>query len=325
MGAVALLAASRASAQPAQRIARVGVLTTLAPVPPVFWEPFTATMRERGWTEGRNLHVEQRGTAGKPASALALAKELVSLRMDVILAFGTISALAVRQASSSIPVVTLAGYPVEAGLAQSLARPGGNISGIASYASREVWGKLVECLKDLRLGMRRLGVLWDYVEPGYPDGEIPLPELARAAERLGLAMHTWKLRNEDDLNQALTGVADTRAGGLLITSGGGVVNGSAATRRIAEFLRARRLPAITDIAGAVFRSAGCVLAYSADVRETSSRLADFVDRVLRGAKPSELPFELPSRFILAAHLGNAKAIELTIPASLLARVDQVVE
>jgi putative ABC transport system substrate-binding protein len=280
-------------------------------------------MRQRGWREGVDYVVESRDTRGDPARALALARELVEHRVDLVLAITTAPAVAFRQVSDRIPVVAWCGYPVEAGLAKSLAQPGGNVTGVANYASGEVWGKFVELLLELKPGLRNLGLLWDYVPPAFPDGLVPLPEIRGSAQKIGIKTRTWMIEAGDDLAAALSST-DVEAVEALIITAGSVHHQPQHLDKIGAFLARRRLPAITDVASLVF-GRGCVLAYSPNLVDTQIRLADFVDRILRGGNPPELPFERPSRFELAVDLKVAQKLEIAVPQSLLLRADRVVE
>src|SRR5436190_16780710 len=154
---------------------RLGFLfTNIATLRSPFWQPFFSALSRLGWREGIEYAVEGRGSGGDPDRALAMARELVASRVNLLVATTTAGAIAAKRATSQIPIVSWLGYPVEAGLAQSLARPGSNVTGVTSYASPDVWGKFIELLREVRPGLRELGILWEYVQPVYPDGQIPL-------------------------------------------------------------------------------------------------------------------------------------------------------
>ncbi len=320
-----VLAAPPARAQQPARVFRIGVLAQVFTLRSEYWKPFFAALGQRGWREGGNYVLEAKETRGDPVRALQLARDLVEQQVDLIFAISTSPAVAAMQASNRIPVVTWCGYPVEAGLATSLARPGGNVTGVANYAGVEVWGKFVELLRELKPAMRELGVLWDYAPPAFPDGQVPLPEIERAAKQLGIRTRVWMVRKEQDLNDALSEIDRGPAEALIMSNGGGIHMQPPLTARISELIARRRLPVIIDVAAPNFLAAGCVLAYSPNGPEILSRLAHFVDRLLRGAKPGELPFEQPSRFDLVFNAKSAKAIGITIPQSLLLRADRVIE
>jgi len=317
------LAAPFARGQP--KVARLGLLTSSLPLRATAMEPFTAGLRGRGWNEGANLIIEGRAHEGNFAKALELAGELVKLRVDATLALGTNSAVAVRQISDRLPVVTSCGDPVAAGLARSLARPGGNVTGVAVYPRPEMFGKLVDLLHEVRPSLRDLAILWDFVPPGWPDGPIHLEALQQAAERLGIRSQFWMVHNEKDLLAALSAIDRGKFDALVVSATGGIHLQPALGGRIAEVVARRRLPAITNFANETFANAGCLLAYSPQVQEIFGRLAYFVDRVLRGASPGDLPIEQPTRFDLIINLKIAKALGLTIPQSVLLRADRVIE
>jgi putative ABC transport system substrate-binding protein len=321
----AALASPFVRGQRPAKVAHLGFLTpSLASLRAPLWEPFFAAMRQRGWREGVEYVLVERETRGDPARALELAKELVGKRVDLVLAIATAPAMALKQVSGRIPVITWCGYPVEAGLAASLARPGGNITGVANYAGSDVWGKFVELLREQKPGLRDLGVLWDYAPPAFPDGPVAVSALEQAAQRMGVSSRIWMIRSEKDLDEALSALERAAVEAIVMTTGGGFHNQPENMKRIGALLARRRLPAITDVAALVFQ-ASCVLAYSPNVPEILTRLADFTDRVLRGAHPGELPFERPSRFELAINLKAARAMGLAVPQALLLRADTVIE
>jgi putative ABC transport system substrate-binding protein len=238
----------------------------------------------------------------------------------------TASGVAASKATARIPVVTWCGYPVEAGLAASLSRPGRNVTGVANYAGTDVFGKFVELLRELRPGLRAIGVLWDYAPPAFPDGFVPIPAIEEAARRMGISSRIWTVRSEKDFDAARSEIERGTYEALVVTTGGGIHNRADVMDRLGELVTRRRLPAITDIAGtALVVRANCVLAYSPNVPEILTRLADLTDRILRGADPGELPFERPSKFELAINLKAARAMSLPVPQPLLLRADRVIE
>lgn len=322
-----VFAASRALAQVRAKTVRLGFLTpAIASLQDPFWAPLRASLTMYGWREGVEFELVARQSRGDPGRAEAFAREIVSEKVDLILAISTSSAVAVRRATRTIPVVTWCGYPVESGLAETLGRPGGNVTGVTNYAGDQVWGKFVQLLQELKPGMRELGVLWDYAPPAFPDGQIPLPMIEQSAQKLGIRTRVWLVRSERDLDAALGAIDRSPVEALILTQGGGFHAQPELSARIAEVVVRRRLPAIVDVASqSVFEQARCLLAYSPNVPEVLHRLAHFVDRVLRGASPSSLPFELPARFDLAVNVGAAKVIAVDIPRSLLLRADRVVE
>jgi putative tryptophan/tyrosine transport system substrate-binding protein len=323
-GALAALPVRAQLPRARQSKVRLGFLTSFMSLRTPAWAPFFKELGDRGWREGIEYSLEAREYLGDYRRALALVKELISLPVDALIAVSGGAAHAARAVTTSVPVVAWLGYPVEAGVAQSLARPGGNVTGVANYASPEVWGKVVELLREVAPGLRELGVLWDYAPPGFPDGQVPLPIIEQTAKRAGIATQLWINRSPADVEVALAAIERKSLGGVIVSAGGGVHAQMA--DRIAQTFAQRRLPAISDVSTqSVFEKAGCVLAYSPNIPEVLARLASLTDRVLRGAKPAELPFELPSRFDLAVNARAAKAAGIRIPQSMLARADRVIE
>ena len=319
------LAPTNARSQGPKSVYRIGILS---PGPARHrTDPMLAALHERGWVEGRNLVVDFRETQGDPRRAEALAAELVDARVDVIVTDITATAMAARRATSIVPIVMLtSGFPVEGGLAKSLARPGGNVTGMTAYAGGgALFGKYVQLLHELVPSLRELGVLWGYAPPGYRMEQVApaTDELHRAARALNVNVRFWPTGTEGDLATALAAAADLSLDALFVTAG--VIHGGAEIRpKIVEFVLRRRLPTLSDTAGPFF-AAGGVLAYAADPKEMGARAAHFVDQILRGAKPGDLPIEQPTKYALIVNLKFAKALGLTIPPSLLARADQVIE
>jgi putative ABC transport system substrate-binding protein len=312
-----------AAAQPATP-ARVGMLL-LIPAP-VLTDPFFAEMERRGWVRGRNLETETRVTAPAQPQAAEMARELVARNARVLVTVGTANAVAARQATRTVPIVMLgSGYPVEAGLAASLARPGGNVTGLSVYAGSEIFGKYVALLRELVPSLREAGVFWGYAPPAFPqvEADLALGEMRKAAEATGLRLRVWLNRSETELASSITEAAATPIQALFVTAGGpqSMPTGIA---RIADFCTRRRLPAMCDVTSVYFQSGG-VLAYSAVLSELGRRGAEYVDRILRGAKPGELPIEQPTRFELVVNLKFARAAGIAVPQSILLRADRVVE
>jgi len=326
VAAGALLAASGARAQKqARKRVRIGALTQVDTFRAPHWKPFFAELEKRGWRQGREYSLEVKEGRGDPERYLELSRDLVREGIDIVLAVTTAPALAFRQASDRIPVVALCGYPVEAGLGASLSRPGGNVTGIASYAGAGVWSKMLELLREVKPGLEEVGLLLDYLPPGFPDGPVVLKELDEGTRRLRMRLRVWSVRKGEEVAAALAQIESSPVQALIVSAGGGANIDPAALPLIGEALTRLRLPSITDFAGTVFAKAGCTLAYSPSIVEIHQRLAAFVDRILRGANPAELPFELPTRFDLVVNLKSARAIGLSVPQSLLLRADRVVE
>jgi putative ABC transport system substrate-binding protein len=321
--AAALAAPITAEAQRAKKVHRIGVLSQV-PTPSLL-RPVVTGLGQHGWMEGRDFILDVRATEGDPERAATLAQELVRRGVDLILTITTPLAVAARRASRSIPIVMItSGYPVEAGLAASLAQPGGNVTGNSVFAGVELFGKYLELFKILKPQMKRLAVLWDWVPPNIlaEETEASLAELRQAATRLSVSLHFHEVRTRRDLDQALSAISGDRVDALFATSGPVHVQPDNAARLV-QRAAAERIPTMTDFRGHLFE-AGILVTYSPDPVQLGHRAADFVDRILRGAKPGDLPIERPSKFDLVLNLQTARALGLTIPPSLRLRATQVI-
>lgn len=322
---IAALVPTIARAQVVEKVYRVGVLTP-NPASPVHGL-FIAALRERGWVVGRNLAVEIHDTKGDPERAEALARDLAREPVDLIATNVTATAMAARRATSVIPIVMLtSSFPVEGGLANSLARPGGNVTGMTIYAGGLLFGKFVQLLRELVPTLRELGVLWGYAPPSYkPEQVAPATdELHRAAKALNINVRFWQTGTERDLEAALAAAAAAPLDALFVT--GGIIHSRPdIAPRIVRFVLQRRLPALTDFPGPLLTAGGAVLAYAVDLKELAARAAYLADRILKGTKPGELPIEQPTRYELTVNLKIAKALRLNIPHSLLIRADRVID
>jgi len=305
------------------RSARIGWLALRAPSPtnaPVRGA-FVGAMRDLGYVEGRNLVIEYRDVAGKTERFPALASELAGLKVDVIIAAGgTLSALAAKRATSTIPIVFNAvGDPVADGLVTSLARPDGNVTGV-SLRSPELIGKSLELLKQAVPGMTRVAFL------RHPDAvprrglDDTLKGAEEAARGLGVKLQLVEARGTADFDRAFADMIRVRADALTVM---GTPAFSAERRRLAELAVKHRLPAVYSFRD--FVEAGGLMSYGADLADLSRRAATYVDKILKGAKPGDLPVEQPTKFELVINLKTARALGLTIPPSLLGRADQVIE
>ena len=325
LGALAAVAWPRfAASETSVKRRRLGVL--LLGQLPALTDPFFAALHEKGWSLGKNLEADVQITAREQSRAHVVARRLIERGADMLVTVGTANAVAARRASSEIPIVMLAsGYPVESGLAASLARPGANVTGLSVYAGSEVFGKYVTLLKDLVPELGEFGIFWGYAPPAFPEEETTLAvgEMQRAAGRLGIKPRLWMNPDEAALTRAMTEAASARLDAIFVSAGGAqsVPEGIA---KLAAFAAERRLPTVCDVAGNFFMAGG-VLAYSVDFRELGVRGAAFVDRILRGAKPGELPIEQPTRFELVVNLKRARTIGRSVPTALLARADRVID
>ena len=265
--------------------------------------------------DGRNISIEYRHAEGRAERLPELAAELVRLKVNMLLAVGGDIAQVFKQATSSIPiVVAMSTDPVRSQLVASLARPGGNLTGV-TYVFDELAAKRVELPKEIMPGVSRLGVLWD---PTHVDNDFP--SVQSAARRLGLQLQSLEVRGPSDLDVALRTALQTRVEALIVVPG-----------RLTAFLSQRIISTATQSKLAVlsgwreFAEGGAVLSYGPDRVEGAKRIAIYVDKVLKGAKPGDLPIEQPTKFELVINLKTAKALGLIIPQSLLQRADQVIE
>src|SRR5262245_22672901 len=305
-----------AQAQQPVKTPRVGLLG-LGPTEssPIF-QALRQGLREQGYVEGQTIVFEDRSTVDVYTRLPDVAAELVRLKVDVIVAFGTTTAQATRKATATIPIVAIAGSLVESGRAASLGRPGGNVTGLQTI-SQELIGKRVELLKEALPGVSRVAVLWNPESRTQPVAQMKTETAARA---LGLDARSVEVRRPEDLEKAFARMAKDRAEALFSVGSNFLL---AHRARVVELAARYRLPSAFD--GSQFVEAGGLMSYGASLTDQGRRAADFVDRILKGAKPGDLPVEQPTKFELVINLKTAKALGLTIPASLLARSDQVIE
>jgi ABC-type uncharacterized transport system substrate-binding protein len=320
--AVVLLALGvTAEAQQGKKVTRIGYLAPSdAASDSTRSEAIRLALRELGYIEGQNIAFEYRYAEGKVDRFSELTAELVRLKVDVIVAAGgTRLVLAARNATKTIPIV-MAGAgvdPVEAGFAESLARPGGNVTGITTL-SRELGGKRLELLKEAVPKVARVAVLYDAASPGIVlDVKEVLPVAARA---LGLTIQPWEVRDADGFERIFAALNKQRADGLSVAPGRLTV---ANQKRIADFALKSRLPSMYSSREAV--DVGGLMSYGADLADTYRRVAYYVDRILKGAKPADLPVEQPTKFEFVINLKTAKQIGVTIPPEVLARANRLIK
>jgi putative tryptophan/tyrosine transport system substrate-binding protein len=309
-----------ASAQQTKKVPRIGYLSPSDPgSESTRSEPIRRALRALGYVEGQNIAIEYRYAEGKVDRFSELAAELVHLKVDVIVASGGPRLIqAAKNAIKTIPIVMVgAGIdPVEAGFVESLARPGGNVTGITTL-NRELGGKRLELLKEAVPKVVRVAVLYDAGTLGIVrDVKEVLPVAARA---LGLTLEPWEIRTPNDVDRAFAAMGKQRPDGLSVA--GGRLMG-ANQKRIADFALKSRLPSMYYTREAV--EAGGLMSYGADEADSYRRVAYYVDRILKGAKPADLPVEQPTKFELAINMKTAKQIGVTIPQSLLYRADKVI-
>jgi len=301
------------------RIARVAVLLTRLPtqLPGSALAAFIEVLRERGWEEGRNLEFQLRATEGIANWYEHLAAELVALKPDVIIAGGSQATRALRQLTNAIPIVMVGpSDPVAAGFIASLARPGGNVTGVSNQLS-DLVGKNVQILKELRPGLSRIALLWNPDDPGSRTGAET--QLANGP-RHGLTIQSIPIKNREDLDTALAALADNLPEALDVHITPIL---AANVDAVATFALHHGLPSSTGTAA--MARAGLLVSYAPDPRDLWRRAADYVDRILKGAKPAEMPVEQPTKFEFVINLKTAKAIGLAVPHSILMRADEVIE
>jgi putative ABC transport system substrate-binding protein len=290
------------------------------------WQPFRSlfveSMQARGWVEGRDYVIVQSGIAPGPQIEEA-AQRIVAEKPDLIFTASTAYAVALHRVTKTIPIVMFgSGFPVEAGVAHSLARPGKNVTGLSIYAGTEVFGKLLQLVRELRPEIRRFGVLWSYVPPAFPREEIEpcYRELRRAAASLGLIISIAEIDAPERLPAALAQLTADKVEALFVTAGPPLWPIAA---RVTEYAVARRLPTIADFAWT--RDFVPLIVYAPSNRDLISRAASQVDRILKGAKPGDLPIEQPAKFEMVINLKTANALGLKVPQGMLLRADRVIE
>jgi putative ABC transport system substrate-binding protein len=319
LGTIALVAAPLAAmAQPVTKLARVGVLTV--DDAPLFREAFVQELRARGYVAGRNLLIEYRDAGRRPERFPALVAELVALNVDVIVtAGGTAAAMAAKQATTTIPIVFHAvGNPEADGLVASLARPGTNLTGMSLVG--QLVDKLLELLKQAVPHVSRVALL---LKPdAAPDGtmKVYVKSAEDAARALGVRLQVVHARRPDDFDRAFSDMIKSPAGAVVVPATP-VFN--SARGRLVDLAVKNRLP--TVFSGSDFVRAGGLMSYGPDFGDLSRRAAVYVDKILKGARPGDLPIEQPTKFELVINLKTAKALGLTIPPSLLQRANQVIE
>jgi putative ABC transport system substrate-binding protein len=310
-----------AKAQPAGKIAKIGTLgpsLTEDPQFRVLWEAFTGGLREHGWIENQNVVFERRTPTEGPERYSRPAAELVALQPDLIVTgLGEPGILALRKATTRIPIVMLvAADPVGTGVVANLARPGGNVTGMSMLAS-EMGGKRLAMLKEAVVTATRVAVLWN---AAYPGKAAEFRDSEAAAAALKLTLHSIEVRGANDFPRAFAILGKYRPDAMVTFSDPLTV---ANRRQIVEYATQQRLPMISELHQ--FAEAGALMSYGANLADLFRRAAGHVDKILKGARPGDLPVEQPTKFELVINLKTAKALGLTIPPALLLRADQVIE
>jgi putative tryptophan/tyrosine transport system substrate-binding protein len=305
-----------AQAQQPTKVARIGYLSPGDPVSRTYrTEAFRQGLKELGYIEGKNIAIEYRFAEARSERLSELAQDLVRLKVDIIFAGSHPATEAAKNATQTIPIVTSSQDPVSSGFVVGLARPGGNITGLTNLTS-ELVGKRLELLKEVIPQLFRVAVLWT---PSHPASTI-WRRTEVVAQSLGVQLQGAEIRERDDLELAFVAIKRERAEALLMLRNP-LVNDL--TKRIANLAAASRLPAIYDEQR--FPELGGLMSYGTDLADVDRRTAIYIDKILKGAKPADLPIERPTKFELVINLKTAKALGLKIPAHLLMEADKVIE
>jgi putative tryptophan/tyrosine transport system substrate-binding protein len=311
LGGAAVGCPLAARAQQAGKRPTIALLFLSASSEGLYRAAFTERLRELGWTEGRDVAIESHWSEGRPERVAEIAAELVQKKVHVILTYGGATAI-LKQATTSIPIVLIAYDPVGGGFVASLSHPGGNVTGLSLQAP-ETAGKRLDLLRQLVPGLRRLAIMFD---TGYPVTVLEKDNVQAVARNLSLEVELYDTRRAEDIApafDALKGHTDALY----------VAGNSANVARIAALALDMRLPTSFEYALPV--RAGGFMSYGPDMANLFRRAADFVDKILRGAKPAELPIEQPTKFNLVINLKTAEALGVTVPPALLATADEVIE
>jgi putative ABC transport system substrate-binding protein len=301
-----------AEAQQAARVARIGYLTPNLAASLHLREAFRQGLRDLGYVEGRNVVLEYRDADGKLERLPTLVAELIALKVDVIVAPNTVGVLAAKQATKTIPIVfAVAADPVASGLVTSLARPGGNVTGFSILAP-ELVGKRLELLIQAVPGVSRVAVLWQPGGLGERTEKDMVTGAEVAARALGVRLQFVEARGPEDFDRAFSDMSSARAGALTVLPSNMMNN---ERRRLVDLAAKNRLPTVFPWREGV--DAGGLMAYGANLADLARRAATYVDKILKGARPADLPVEQPTKFELVINLKTAKALGLTIPPSLL--------
>jgi putative ABC transport system substrate-binding protein len=315
LAATAKPAASFAQSHPGKSV-RVGMIFVSEGLASLF-RLFPEALGELGWVEGKNLVIDRRTGDGRPTELPALVAELLRQNPDVIVAPSNFEVEAVLSATRTIPVVVVgAGDPVELGWAQSLAHPGGSVTGFV-WADPRTASKLIQITRECVPTTRRLAVLWD---ERYPGIQSYLAAYQSGADAIQLELRWFPVRRPEDIAEALTSMENARVDGIVMLPNGAIAAGIA---RILTHAMDRRLPTAFPIPWPVER--GGLLSYAPNIASGLRGVAGFVDKILRGAKPADIPFEYPTRYELTINLKTAKALGIKLPQAVLLRADRLIE
>jgi putative tryptophan/tyrosine transport system substrate-binding protein len=315
------LGTAAAQSQEKEKVPRVGYISPGSAFEPMRlrrFEAFRQGLRELGYVEGQSIVLEPRWAEGQYARYPALAADLVRLKASVIVVVGGTATKATKEVTRTVPIVmSLVIDPVGSGLIQSLARPGGNVTGTSIMAS-DLVGKQLELLKEVVPKISRVAVLWN---PDNPGGVPQLRQVEAAARALGVRLQALEARSPHELDSVFAAMTRERAGALVILND--ALLGVNLSKQIAELAAKSRLPAVHGVPE--YAQVGGLMVYGANLLDLERRAATFVDKILKGAKPADLPIEQPSKFELIINLKAARGLGLTIPPSVLLRADQVIE
>src|SRR5262249_46613230 len=316
LGAV-LAAPLGGEAQRTGKVFTIGILSSAAGPSPTYGPVLFNTLRDLGYEVGRNLVVEPRYASGRVDLLPTLATELIERPVEVIVALGPSESLAAAKATTTTPIVFISPAPVELGLVRSLARPGGNVTGLSADVTADIIGKQLDLLKTMVPNLRRLTVLGD---PDRPDSRVYERALKEATQILRVEARMVAIRRERDFDAAFAEIAASRPDALAVRP---EPLNLLYVQRITDFAMAQRLPTMSYLTPLV--DAGGLMSYGPSLGDLFGRIAIYIDKILKGAKPADLPVEQPTRFALVVNLKTAKALGLTVPPSLLLRADQVIE
>src|SRR6516225_9128775 len=306
-----------ARAQQAGKIRTIGILSAGSFGPTVLSVAVLPdALRTLGWIEGKNIVFERRYAENRVERLPELAAELVRLNVDVIVGIGTLAPLAAKRATTTIPIVmTAAGDPLGSGLVASLARPGGNVTGMSLMAP-DLGGKRLELLKEVLPRLSRVAVLWDAANPY---AALVFKETQGAGRTLGIEVQSLEVRGPDDLDGAFEAARKQRPDAMITVEDPLTLT---YRKRIVDFATGQQLPSLGP---REFAAAGGLISYGANLADLTRRAAGYVDKILKGAKPADLPVQQPTKFELVINLKTAKALGLDVPPTLLARADEVIE
>ena len=315
-GALACAAAVRAQAPPTIR--KIGLLSGFSPsVEARSYQAFLLGLRDLGWVEGKNISIEYRYAEGRHDRLPDVAADLVRLKVEVIVTTATSDTLAAQKATRAIPIVMVAGGdPVASGLVESLARPGANITGL-SQMLQGLGGKRLELLKEIVPKLSDVAVLWN---PQSTSATLNWRENQQPARQLGIQLHSLEVRSPNELDKAFEAAIGARAGALAILPDPVITTN---LKRIVDFAAKSRLPSIYQ--SSEFADAGGLVTYGPDRADLFRRAATYVDKILKGTKPGDLPVDQPTKLEMVVNLKTAKVLGITIPQSVLFRADRVIE